>query len=501
VAPEVKEVVAEVATEVISWETLDALYSDSFEYVPEPGGFLWPCTGNEECTSGFCVPTPTGGKCTTECVEDCHKDWVCVQAPTQPDINYICQPRFLRLCDPCVTNDECKVGDKDSTFLDLCLQMGETGSFCGAECKDNTNCPKGYTCQEVTTPGGTFLQCVPAEGAACACSQLAVQEQKKTECVLANEFGECTGERVCTVEGLTDCSASAPEEERCDDKDNDCDGSTDEGCDDDKDGYCDAAMQTLGKPASCGSGGGDCDDGDATVFPGGTELCDKKDNNCDGKKDEGLCEDGDACTDDLCDPIEGCSHPFNDGACDDNDSCTENDHCFEGQCSGSAKDCDDGNPCTDNLCNKLSEQGCYWPNNSAPCDDDGNPCTVDVCENGACQHKLATDIPCDDGNPCTDGDVCKSGQCVAGPPKACEDDEQCTKDSCKPDQGCVHEVLSGTPCQYDVMDLGLCIMPGKCGSNGCVPDTGNCQCPNCLLCVCCGPLIQVCLVSQFPGGN
>jgi len=34
--------------------------------------------------------------------------------------------------------------------------------------------------------------------------------------------------------------------------------------------------------------GGDCDDNDATVFPGATEVCDNKDNDCDAQTDEGF---------------------------------------------------------------------------------------------------------------------------------------------------------------------------------------------------------------------
>ena len=51
---------------------------------------------------------------------------------------------------------------------------------------------------------------------------------------------------------------------------------------------------------------GDCNDDDPNIHPGVTEICDSKDNNCDGFIDEGLDKDGDGYT--------VCS-----GDCDDND--------------------------------------------------------------------------------------------------------------------------------------------------------------------------------------
>lgn len=85
--------------------------------------------------------------------------------------------------------------------------------------------------------------------------------------------------------------------EICDGKDNDCDGQTDE-ClrqtwyyDKDRDGYGDDAVTFTGCAAPGShwvTRGGDCDDDDKKVYPGAPEVCNGKDDNCNGQIDEGL---------------------------------------------------------------------------------------------------------------------------------------------------------------------------------------------------------------------
>lgn len=114
--------------------------------------------------------------------------------------------------------------------------------------------------------------------------------------------------------------------ELCDNLDNNCDEQVDEGCDDDNDDYCDASFEfglnlEGNAPIICPLGGGDCNDDDDSVSPGGVEICDSLDNDCDEQIDNGCDVDGDG----YCavgaiadgDTATGC--PMGGGDCDDND--------------------------------------------------------------------------------------------------------------------------------------------------------------------------------------
>ncbi|MBM4393999.1 MAG: putative metal-binding motif-containing protein, partial [Deltaproteobacteria bacterium] len=102
-----------------------------------------------------------------------------------------------------------------------------------------------------------------------------------------------------SVADATDCddgeaSVNPAATEVCDGVDDDCDGTIDDGLatstwyeDNDGDGYGDASSSTVACDAPAGSvaNATDCDDGEASVNPTATEVCDGLDNNCDGSTD------------------------------------------------------------------------------------------------------------------------------------------------------------------------------------------------------------------------
>ncbi|MBI5609035.1 MAG: hypothetical protein HY902_09155 [Deltaproteobacteria bacterium] len=105
-----------------------------------------------------------------------------------------------------------------------------------------------------------------------------------------------------------------------------------------------------------------------------------------------------------CDPASNPSGWSSKSGCDDGSPCTTVDTCGGSGCGGSGTACNDGNSCTDDVCDKVTG-ACSFTNNTASCNDN-NPCTVgDVCGQGSCT--AGTGNKCDDNNLCTT-DNCNS---------------------------------------------------------------------------------------------
>ena len=147
--------------------------------------------------------------------------------------------------------------------------------------------------------------------------------------------------------------------ELCDLQDNDCDGNLGNG----SNGTPDESDGDLDLVPVCA---GDCDDTDASNFPGNTEICDGQDNNCDQVIDENqddLDNDGVVfCLD--CDDANQQVFPGNEEVCDgfDNDCDPLTDELVDGDNDGSSicsGDCDDTDPAVSPLgtevCNGIDD--------------------------------------------------------------------------------------------------------------------------------------------------
>ena len=128
---------------------------------------------------------------------------------------------------------------------------------------------------------------------------------------------DCVSHYAAAVDCDDTSAAIAPgTPEACDGVDQDCDGETDEDFDLDGDGAFD------GDEPECVDeyeGDVDCDDDDAAIAPGAPEICDQADQDCDGSVDEGFDQDGDGSFDGD-DP--GCvlAYPALALDCDDSDA-------------------------------------------------------------------------------------------------------------------------------------------------------------------------------------
>ena len=302
------------------------------EEVTVPGGLHWPCKDSGDCLSGYCVDTMNGQECTVACAsaESCPKGWVCLKLGGNVDSQYVCVDPGANLCRPCMDDSDCAT-EYDSSGKNLCIERGPEGRFCGLHCSQDQPCPDGFTCETVGSNRGMAQQCIPAGGAACPCTQKFKDKAYKTVCYQQNEFGRCESTRTCDSE----CKAPVPAPETCNNKDDDCDGNTDE---DISSHECDMPANQYGtcKGMSICVGGVELCQG----TPAAPEVCNGKDDNCDGETDEGFpdkdndgikdCMDTDADGDGVMDGVDNCPNVANPGQEDCNgdgvgDACDPDD--------------------------------------------------------------------------------------------------------------------------------------------------------------------------------
>ncbi|MBM4371746.1 MAG: hypothetical protein FJ098_08835, partial [Deltaproteobacteria bacterium] len=232
----------------------------------------------------------------------------------------------------------------------------------------------------------------------------------------------------------------------------------------------------------CCATASDCEDGDLCT----QDLCDQESHTCQfkSKLEMGLCDDGDSCTVDGCDSETGiCTHELDTGTgcvvfCYGStatlavethcgiDPCAEPQCMFEGPFvpwdEAYAPDCDGADADSCGVCDFSTPKSC----------DDGDPCTIDGCTpQEGCTHELDTQNPAcfcvttADCLPLIDG-TCQTVSCLVSQqvcvkkPKDCEDGHPCTIDFCDEETNqCVHNLDEQNP---ECEGLELCYGQAWC---------------------------------------
>ncbi len=377
------------------------------------------CTDSDVCAGGVCAGVLTAAA--TAC--NAGNGTVCDGLEMCNPATGACDPGVPLVCDD---NNVCTDDSCDAVLG--CQHVNNTGI-----CDDGTACTTGDTC--------TAGACVGVP-------------------VICDNGTVCDGLETC--DAVLGCQPGTPPD--CDDL-NPC---TDDSCDpilgcqhvNNTNPCTDGTECTVGDVCTGGLCLGVplvCDDGDAC---NGAETCDAFLGCQPGTPP--TCDDNNSCTDDACVSPGGCVFTNDDtNGCSDNDLCTSADACVAGVCVGSpvfcsnndACDgvetcnpttglcdpgtpltCDDNNLCTDDSCDPGT--GCVNAPNANPCDD-GSACTSgDTCAASAC---VGTPVQCDDNNACNGVETCDPALgCQIGTTLVCNDNDECTVDSCDPDVGCVN---------------------------------------------------------------
>ena len=200
-------------------------------------------------------------------------------------------------------------------------------------------------------------------------------------------------------------------------------------------------------------------DGEATPGP-----C-QQDSDCGPGTDGGLCVTHKACVSGACLTVQAVS-------------CAglSADACFVGACLPATGACyltaaPTGTACTLEECNETAgtcaDGQCRAPTGDTPGCTDENPCTGDLCVAGVgCRHDaVALGTPCTSADPCIDGASCDAAACVGGHPRQCDDENQCTEDTCQPGVGCRFDMIPAykkQPCE----DGNTCAGPDYCNGGG-----------------------------------
>ncbi|MCO4762159.1 MAG: putative metal-binding motif-containing protein [Myxococcales bacterium] len=249
----------------------------------DDGGVLKPV--GKPCGTGAC----SGGQvvCKTDGSEAICDSWAKTKAETCNFADDDCDGQ---------TDEGMDVNDSDCLVAGICSVTTVKGTCTKGQWSCDYSAVAGYQAATETSCDGKDNNCdgQTDEGFVYGATKVSIG----APCQGIGQCGKgvvvCgSGQTAATCSTNADGSASEAKIEICDGLDNDCDGKTDEGCDDDNDGYCDANMTLFGKSPACLKGGGDCDDQLSTIHPDGQEICNDKDDDCNKTTDDGCDDDGD----------------------------------------------------------------------------------------------------------------------------------------------------------------------------------------------------------------
>lgn len=290
-----------------------------------------------------CIETQNGYQCAIPCAQGiCPDGFAC-----QPfGAEFVCVYHASRLCLPCREDYECAVPGLPLLEAECVPWADVQGSFCSFQCGETYPCPSGYSCQKVEKgsiclPAAAQCSCAPL-GAMLSLTTTCSRETSYGLC-----YGEvrCDGASLTTCDAPTpkeeacngqdddcdgaidegfadsdydgiadcidpvipdpdpnqndldqdgvpndlDCSPGNPSiypgaTEGCNGIDDDCDGTIDEGYPDKTgDGKPDCSEVDSDNDGTLDSQ--DCGPSDPTIYPGAAEICNSKDDNCDGNVD------------------------------------------------------------------------------------------------------------------------------------------------------------------------------------------------------------------------
>ncbi len=419
------------------------------------------------CDDGFTCCAGESGSCTTSCgstgTRTCSSScgWSVCAAPAEvcngadDDCNGACDDGF-GCCQGEVTSCTTSCGTTGTRTCDGGCELGDCvppfetcngidddcdgsvdESACGA-CTDDPDCDDGDVCNgaEVCERGGCSPGTPPScdDGVRCTvdgCDPTAGCQHVPDD-RFCDDSAFCNGAETCTATG---CQPGTPPS--CDDSD----ACTDDSCggapgacvhttrDEDDDGFGDAACAAAGGvPAT------DCDDARPEVFPGAPELCNARDDDCDGSSDETFtCERG---------SIGACTT-----GCGTTGSRVCGAACSWGVCSPPPETCNGA----DDDCNGVP--------------DDGFACVAGASRSCTTSCGSTGSQSCDDTG-------CTWGSCAA-PAESCNGVDDDCDGSADEDFSCV--VGSTVSCTTSCGTTGTRTCDGTCNFGSCVPPAEACN--------------------------